>query len=87
MDTRLEAQSLGSHQTLNLANYKPKYLDQNMPKNAYFWEKSCKIAAASAPHPNPPWPPEAGGFASRPPLCNFNLLLQLSLKVLYYFEK
>jgi len=30
-------------------------LDQDMPKNAYFLVKRCKIAAASgAPSPNPP---------------------------------
>jgi len=31
-----------------------RYLDQNMPKNAYFWKKSCKIAAASGARPQTP---------------------------------
>jgi len=28
-----------------------RILDQIMPKNAYFWKKSCKIAAASGAPP------------------------------------
>jgi len=43
-------------------------LDQNIPKNAYFWEKICKIAAVSgASPPNPRWPPAARGAALIPP--------------------
>jgi len=53
-------------------------LDQNMPKNAYSFEKSFKIAAASgAPSLNPRWPPATEGFSPRPPRCYFHLLLQL----------
>jgi len=39
-----------------------------MLKNALFFEKSWKIAAASgAPPPIPRWPPAAEGGAPRPP--------------------
>jgi len=44
-------------------------LDQNMHKNAYFLEKSCKIAAASNGFPT------AGDFAPRPPRDYSHLLI------------
>jgi len=53
-----------------------KNLDQSMPKDTYFWKKSCKITAASGtPSSNPRWPPAAGGSASRSSHYYFRLLL------------
>jgi len=49
-----------------------------MLKNAYFYEKSVKIASAFWGGPNSRWPPAAGGSAPRPPRCYSRLLLQLS---------
>jgi len=41
-----------------------------MPKNAYFLEKSYKIATASKASPsNPHWPPAAGGSAPNSQRC------------------
>jgi len=41
-----------------------------MLKNALFFEKVGKFAAAlRAPPPNALWPPAAGGYAPRPPNC------------------
>jgi len=63
-------QGLGGASTTLFSDLKRENLDQTMPKNEYFLEKSCKIAALSgAPPPNSRWPPAAGGYASRPPLC------------------
>jgi len=72
-------QALEVHQH-TLFRYKTRFsaemLGQNMLKNAYFLEKSCKIAAASeGPTPkNPRWPPAAGKPPQTPALLSHLLI-------------
>jgi len=59
---RLEAKALKANQHTLFRHFKNEFfsrtLGQNMPKNAYFLEKSCKIAAVS------------GGSAPEPPMAS-----------------
>jgi len=94
----LKARALEAYQHALLRHLKNVFfsrnLGQNMPKNAYFLEKGCKIAAAtgdSAPEP----PLASGGWGLRPqtpalllPFINIDLSKYVfSVKLFYYFEK
>jgi len=94
----LGAQALEAHQHTLLRHLKNEFfsrnLVQNMPKNAYFLEKVCKIAATpggSAPEP----PLAGGGWRLRPqtpallfPFTNIDLSKYVTrVKLFYYFEK
>jgi len=49
---------------------------QNMSKNAYILEKSCKIAAVlRGPPPSLGWPLADGDYVPRPQSCYFHLLI------------
>jgi len=71
---RPEMQALEAHQHTLFRHLKNEFfsenLGQNMPKNAYFLEKNCKIAAA--PGGEAPKPPLASGGWG---LCYSHLLI------------
>jgi len=52
-----------------------------MPKNAHFWEKSCRIAAALG---DPSWNPRPLLFLSPTSVASSSAFL--ALNVLYYFQ-
>jgi len=70
-------QALEAHQHTLSRHLKNEFfnrnLSQNIPNNAYFLEKGCKIAAA--PWGSAPEPPLAVNSASRFPHCYSHLLI------------
>jgi len=70
-------QALEAHQHTLFKHLKNEFFnrnaDQNMPKNAYFLEKGCKISAA--PGGETRWLPAAGDSVPRPLHCYSHLLI------------